>query len=65
MKAIDRDLQAQGLTLAEASVVAGIGRTKLYQAIADGELRARKYGARTIILRDDLLRFLVALPEVR
>lgn len=58
-------LQAEGLTLVEASIISGIGRTKLYQAISDGQLVARKYGSRTIILRDDLLQFLASLPEAK
>jgi excisionase family DNA binding protein len=58
-------LQAEGLTLAEASIISGIGRTKLYQAIAEGQLVARKFGSRTIILRDDLLQFLASLPEAK
>ena len=62
---VKRELQAEGLTLAEASIVSGIGRTKLYEAIADGQLTARKYGSRTIVLRGELLRFLTALPEVQ
>jgi hypothetical protein len=60
-----RELQAEGLTLGEASVVSGIGRTKLYEAIANGHLIARKCGSRTIVLKGDLLRFLTSLPEVR
>jgi hypothetical protein len=63
MKAVD--LQTEGLTLGQASVVSGIGRTKLYEAIAKGELIARKYGSRTIVLRGDLLLFLASLPEVQ
>jgi excisionase family DNA binding protein len=62
---VKRELQTEGLTLAEASIVSGIGRTKLYQAIADGQLTARKYGSRTIVLRSELLRFLTSLPEVQ
>ena len=65
MNTVKRELQAEGLTLAEASIVSGIGRTKLYQAIADGQLTARKYGSRTIVLRAELLRFLTSLPEVQ
>lgn len=65
MNTVKRELQAEGLTLAEASIVSGIGRTKLYEAIADGQLTARKYGSRTIVLRGELLRFLTALPEVQ
>jgi excisionase family DNA binding protein len=56
-------LEKQGLTVAEASHVAGIGRTKLYEAMADGRLKARKMGKRRLILRDDLRKFLQALPS--
>lgn len=52
----------EGLSIWEASALAGIGRTKLYQAIRDGSLPARKYGKRTIVLRTDVVRFLEALP---
>ena len=62
---VKRELQTEGLTLAEASIVSGIGRTKLYEAIAAGQLTARKYGSRTIVLRGELLRFLTSLPEVQ
>jgi excisionase family DNA binding protein len=58
-------LQPEGLTLAEASSVSGIGRTKLYEAIATGALIARKCGSRTLVLRDDLMRYLRSLPEVQ
>ena len=65
MNSARSELQAEGLTLNEASIVAGIGRTKLYEAIANGELKARKFGSRTIVLREDLLGFLKSLPEVQ
>jgi excisionase family DNA binding protein len=65
MNAPNRQVRAEGLTLAEASVVSGIGRTKLYQAIAQRQLKARKFGSRTIVLRSDLLQFLASLPEVQ
>ena len=65
MNDVKRELQTEGLTLAEASIVSGIGRTKLYEAIAAGQLTARKYGSRTIVLRGELLRFLTSLPEVQ
>jgi excisionase family DNA binding protein len=54
----------EGLSIAEACAIAGIGRTKLYQAIAEGNLIARKFGKRRIILRDDLRTFLSRLPVV-
>lgn len=59
------DLQPEGLSLPEACKIAGLGRTTVYQAIADGQLVARKVGKRTIILRQDLNRFLVALPVLK
>lgn len=58
----DSVIEKQGLSVAEASHVAGIGRTKLYEAIGAGQLAVRKFGKRTIVLREDLLRFLAALP---
>jgi excisionase family DNA binding protein len=57
-----RQLQREGLSVPEACEVAGLGRTKLYEAIAAGELKARKYGKRRIILREDLCAFLSGLP---
>jgi excisionase family DNA binding protein len=45
------ELQPEGLSILEACRVAGIGRTNIYEAIADGRLTARKFGKRTIILR--------------
>jgi excisionase family DNA binding protein len=50
------------LSPAEAARLAGIGRTKLYEAIADGSLPIRKLGHRTLILRRDLEAFLDGLP---
>jgi excisionase family DNA binding protein len=58
-------LPRQGLSISEACAVAGIGRTKIYEAIAAGELVARKYGKRTLILRGDLQHFLINLPTVQ
>jgi excisionase family DNA binding protein len=57
------NLQREGLSILEACAVAGIGRTKIYQAISDGDLKARKCGKRTLVLRQDLREFLAALPK--
>jgi excisionase family DNA binding protein len=51
-------------SVAEACAVGSIGRTALYEAIGLGELRAVKRGRRTLILADDLLRFLESLPAL-
>ena len=40
-----------------------VGRTKMYEEIASGRLKARKFGKRTIILHDDLNAFLAGLEN--
>jgi excisionase family DNA binding protein len=51
------------LSIEEARAATGIGRTKIYEAINSGILRARKLGKRTIILKDDLDAFLSGLES--
>jgi excisionase family DNA binding protein len=51
-------------TIAEACVLAKIGRTTLYAAIKSGDLKARKFRRRTVILHEELVNFLQSLPEV-
>ncbi|HCE21987.1 MAG TPA: DNA-binding protein [Hyphomonas sp.] len=41
----------------------GIGRTKFYQLVADGEIKTRKIGNRTLVLAADLDAWLAALPS--
>lgn len=62
MRESDNGVQREALSIAQACAVAGIGRTKIYQAITEGSLKARKCGKRTLVLRDDLRDFLVSLP---
>ena len=46
------------------AVAAGAGsRTKLYEAIAAGTLKARKNGRSTVILAGDLAQYLESLPD--
>lgn len=47
-----------------AAIAAGCGVTKIYDAMRDKELPARKLGTRTFILKDDLLDWLKS-HEVR
>lgn len=58
----DQSPYREALNIAEACAAAGIGRTKIYEAIARGELKARKCGKRTLILKEDLRIFLSSLP---
>lgn len=45
-------------SIEEVRSITGIGRTKIYEAINQGALKAKKYGKRTLILRIDLESFL-------
>jgi excisionase family DNA binding protein len=58
------ELQREGLSIMEVCCVTGIGRTKIYEAISNGRLKARKFGKRTLVLRTDLQVFLASLPLV-
>ncbi len=51
-----------GLSIEESCQAAGIGRTKIYEAIGSGELIAKKAGRRTIILPKHLEAYLESLP---
>jgi|KBSSwiStaDraftv2_1062776.scaffolds.fasta_scaffold964294_1 hypothetical protein len=55
-------LQPQGISISEG-MVAGVGRSRLYGAIADGILKARENRKRTLLLNRDLLGFPKALPS--
>lgn len=52
-----------GYTIIEATERAPVSRTELYLAMKRGELKAKKRGRRTIILRDDLANYLASLPD--
>jgi len=48
------DTAAISVTIDAACRATGLGRSKLYQLIRDGELRIAKIGRRTIVPTDDL-----------
>lgn len=50
-------------TIKELEEAGGGSRTKLYEAMNCGALRARKRGKSTIILADDAKAYLESLPD--
>lgn len=52
------------LTITEFLAWARIGRTKTYEEISHGTLRALKVGRRTLIKRDDALAWLESQPTL-
>jgi excisionase family DNA binding protein len=55
-------LASRAFSMNEVIERTGLSKTTVYEAIADGKLRARKYGVRTLILETDLDVFLKNLP---
>jgi hypothetical protein len=51
-------------TPAGAAVASGRSRTRIFGAIKNGELRARKDGRATLIEHDELCRWVRSLPTI-
>jgi hypothetical protein len=51
-------------SIPESCSISGLGPTSIYEAINTGALRAVKRGRRTLILHEDLLRYVQSLPPV-
>ena len=56
-------MMQSALSIEETITATGIGRTKLYELINSGQLKAKKIGKRTIILKTDLDEFLSSLEN--
>ncbi len=59
------DTDVLAYTLDQSCRIAGVGKTSIYEAIANGELTARKRCRRTLIMRADLETWLQSLPTTQ
>jgi excisionase family DNA binding protein len=59
---IEPRIEPLALTVREACKAASIGRTRLYQLVARGELKIVKAGRRSLVPVDDLRRWFATLP---
>jgi hypothetical protein len=57
-----RNLPRFGLSPEEAAAASGASRTRIFEAIRDGDLTARKAGKITIIEPPELQRWIRSLP---
>mgnify|MGYP006780909273 CR=1 FL=1 len=62
MSKIPNRIEAVGFTVADGVRASGLSRTRIYNEIAAGNIRAVKAGKRTIIIADSLREFVRSLP---
>jgi hypothetical protein len=65
---MDADHKSQSVMaypVGDAPAIAGVSRTRIFSAIRDGEMIARKAGRRTIIEAHELRRWIRSLPTRR
>jgi hypothetical protein len=62
MNAKPKDNWPMAYAVEDAPAVAGVSRTRIFAAIRNGEMIARKAGRQTIIEADELQRWIRSLP---
>lgn len=55
-------LERATFTVDEAALILGISRTTAYESVRRGEIPARRFGRRVVVLRHELLRLLDSPP---
>ena len=58
-------MQKLSVTIPDAVNMTGIGRSSLYKLFSEGKITARKSGTRTLVLVEDLKRYVESLPPVK
>jgi excisionase family DNA binding protein len=59
------EIDQLAMSIDEAARRAGLGRDKIYTAVKEGKLEARKAGRRTLVTADALRRFIDNLPTLQ
>ena len=59
------EIEQLAMSIDEAARRAGVGRDKIYTAVKEGKLVARKAGRRTLVTTDALRRFIDNLPTLQ
>jgi len=62
MNAQPKDNRPMAYPVEDTPTVAGVSRTRIFTAIRNGEMIARKAGRQTIIEADELQRWIRSLP---
>lgn len=57
-------MTVHGLKISQVCKASGVGRTKIYEEIGEGRLKARKAGRATIVLSTDFEDWLKSLPTI-
>ena len=58
-----RDLEPEGLSVPEACLYSGIGRSRLYVLLGSGEIASITVGSRRLVLRTSLVDFMWSRPR--
>jgi hypothetical protein len=62
---MDRNQTPITLTINGALKISGLSRTRLYGALRDRQIAARKLGKRTLIEGESLMNYIKALPAYK
>lgn len=65
MDKVPNELRKLSYSIAEAVELTGLGRSTIYEEIRSKRLRALKCNRRTIVLAEDLAKFLASLPATQ
>lgn len=57
------NLDPIAVSIADAVQLSGVGRSSIYEAIGRGDLPIRKRGRRSLVMVDDLRKWIESLPS--